>query len=165
MGDLVFAKWGMTMRTPEGPVDLVPLHRRLEGDMGARIVADERPAAILALTHMGTPIDHVARALNMSHTAVKAVLTEHGMKPVVLAEPEPIVWKSLTCTSNAERRNKRRAERVLVGDRLIHQGEQTPHGTDTGYAEFGCQCDPCTVAHAAKLAAYRIKKKQARAAA
>ena len=165
MTDLAFARWGMSMRTPKGSVDLVPLFRRLDGDKDVPILAGEKTAAILALTHMGTPLDHIHRALNMSHADVKDVILANGMEPVVLVEPEPISWVGVAYTSNTERRTKRKSERVLIGDRLVHTGEKTPHGTDTGYAEFGCQCEPCTAAHAAKLADYRAKKKKARAAA
>ncbi|HEX2143008.1 MAG TPA: hypothetical protein VHG10_00730 [Glycomyces sp.] len=161
MSDLVFSRWGMTMRTPDGPVDLVPLLRRLEGDKKTPVVADEREAAVLALTHLGVATHQIHLVLNMSHPDVKSVLAKHGMKPVMPSEPEPFSWMSVAYTSNTERRNKRRAERVGVGGRLVHQGEKTPHGTDTGYTEYGCQCVPCENAHAAKLAAYRARKARA----
>jgi hypothetical protein len=162
VSDLVFARCGMSMRTPDGSVDLVPLFRRLEGVKDTPILSDERDAAVLALTHLGVATHKVHKALNMSHTDVKAVLAKHGMEPVMSSEPEPFSWTSVAYnTSNADRRERRKTERVLVNGQLIHP--DAPHGTDTGYTEYRCECDPCQAAHAAKLAQYRANKR-ARAA-
>lgn len=146
-----FSRWGMTMRTSAGPVDLVPLYRRLDGDMEVRVVDDERDAAVLALTHLGTPINHIVRALHMTHRDARAVLARCDMEPILPAES--FSWMAVVYTSNTQRRQQRKAERELIDGRLVHQG--APHGTDFGYTDFGCQCAPCSAAHAAKLAAHR----------
>lgn len=157
MSDLVFARWGMTMRTPAGPVDLVPLQRRLDGDKGATVLDDERPAAVLALTYLGTPIHQITKAMNMAHRDVRSALLKYGMEPVCVSDE--ISWTGVAySTTNAGRRTRRRAERVDVGGRLVHPSAEVPHGTETGYTEWSCHCAPCTTAHAAKLAAYRARK-------
>lgn len=159
MPEHMFVRCGMSMRTPKGSVDLVPLFRRLDGDSDVPILAGEKNAAVLALTYLGTPLDYIHRALNMSHADVKDLILAHGMVPVSLVEPEPISYVALAYTSNSQRRNKRKADRVLAGGRLVHP--EAPHGSDTGYTEFGCQCAPCSAAHAAKLAERRSRKKAA----
>jgi hypothetical protein len=159
MSDHRFARWGMSMRTPKGSVDLVPLFRRLDGDMDAPILAGEKKAAVLALTHLGTPMDYIHRALNMSHIDVKSIIIEHGMEPVVLSEPEPVSYVALAYTSNSQRRNKRKADLELIGGRLVHP--DAPHGTNRAYTEYGCHCVPCSAAHAVKLAEHRAKKQVA----
>jgi hypothetical protein len=155
-----FARCGMSMRTPAGSVDLVPLFRRLEGDKDAPVAADERDAGVLALTHLGVGVHQIHKALNMGHADVRDVLAKHGMEPVESAEPEPIAWTGVAYKStNATRRAKRKAERNLVDGRLVHP--EAPHGTDRAYTDFGCQCVPCTAAHAASLAEYRAKRARA----
>lgn len=44
----------------------------------------------------------------------------------------------------AEVRQKRRAERVLVGARLVHP--RAKHGLCSSYQNYGCRCEPCTAA-------------------
>lgn len=159
-----FLRCGMSMRTPKGSVDLVPLFRRLEGDKDTPVLDDERTAAVLALAHLGTPVVHIHRALNMDTSDVKAVLAEHGMEPVYLSEPEAISWSRVAynSVSSTERRERRAADRVIVDGLLVHP--DAPHGTNTGYTEYRCQCGPCGAAHAVKLAEHRAEKKMARAA-
>jgi hypothetical protein len=94
-----FSRWGMTMRTPAGPVDLVPLFRRLEGDMRPRIPEEERDAAALALTHLGAGVDQIARALHTSHTVVRGRLSRYGMEPN--PAPEQFSWTALVDTRRA----------------------------------------------------------------
>jgi len=155
-----FSRWGMTMRTPAGPVDLVPLQRRLEGDKDAVVVDDERDAAVLALTHMGVPATLITRALNMAHRDVTGILSERGMKPVFA--PEVFAWTGVAQTSSSQRRAKRLAERIVVDGRPFHP--EAPHGTELAYTEYGCHCGLCRAAHAAKLRADRAKKKMRAAA-
>jgi len=159
MGD--FLRCGMTMRTPAYTVDLVPLFRRLDGDKEVPILTDERPAAVLALTHMGVSIDQIAKALSMAHRDIRAVLSKHDMEPIVFDPPESYSYIGLAYTSNTQRREQRRSDRVMVDGRLVHPGEKVPHGTETGYTEWGCQCEPCTGAHAQTLAGYRAKRARA----
>jgi hypothetical protein len=148
------------MRTPGGPVDLVPLLRRLEGDKKTPVVSDERNAGVLALTHLGVATHLIHKIFNMSHTAVRDVLHQYGMEPVMTSDPEPFSWTSVAYnSSNSERRERRKTERVLVNGQLIHQ--DAPHGTDTGYTEYRCECDPCKAAHAVKLAEHRARKARA----
>lgn len=93
-----FRRWGMTMRTPAGAVDLVPLLRRLDhSDELSPIAEHERTAAALALTHMGVAIDQVARVMNTSHTVVRGHLSRYGMEPVSAAER--ISWTGLAYSS------------------------------------------------------------------
>jgi hypothetical protein len=158
MGD--FTRWGMTMRTPAGPVDLVPLFRRLEGDKEVRVVDDEREAAVLALTHLEVPVTQVTKVLNMAPRDVKAALQAHGMKPVYA--PELFAWTGVAQTSSKQRRDARLAERIIVDGRPFHQ--DAPHGTDLAYTEYGCHCEQDRAAHAAKLRADRDKKRMAAAA-
>jgi len=153
--DLLFANQGMTMSTPEGPVDMVPLQRRLEGDKTTPIVDDERPAAILALTHLGVSMDHIHRVLNMAHRDVKAVLLKHGMEPIY--PPKEIAWTGVAQTSSKQRRTQRLAERIEVDGRPYHP--EAPHGSELAYTEYGCHCQADRDAHAAKLRADRDKKK------
>lgn len=160
MNDLRFSKWGMTMRTPAGPVDLVPLYRRLDGDMQARVVDDERDAAVLALTHLGVPITLITRILHMAHRDVQGVLQERGMDPVYA--PEVFAWTGVTQTSSKQRRDARLVQRIEVDGRPFHP--DAPHGTELAYTEYGCHCGLCRTAHAAKLRADRDKKRMAVAA-
>jgi hypothetical protein len=150
----------MTMRTPAGPVDLVPLYRRLDGDMEVRVVDDERDAAVLALTHIEVPITQITRVLHMAHRDVLGILEQHGMEPVYV--PELFAWTGVAQTSSKQRRTKRLAERIEVDGRPFHP--HAPHGTELGYTEFGCHCHECRPAHAAKLRADRDKKRMAVAA-
>lgn len=153
-----FSRWGMTMRTPAGAVDLVPLFRRLEGDKTTEVVDHERDAAILALTHLGVAVHLIHAALKTSsYDVVRAVLAKHGMKPVMATQPDAVAWTGVAQTSSAQRRARRLAERIEVDGRLIH--EDAPHGTNLAYTEFGCRCEPCTGAHAAKLRSDRDKKR------
>lgn len=99
---MMFRRCGMTMRTPAGAVDLVPLLRRLAGDETSRIAEHERPAAALALTHLGVTIDQVSRALNTSHGRVRDALAKYGMDPVPAAEP--FSWTGLAYTSRRKDR-------------------------------------------------------------
>jgi hypothetical protein len=149
-----FIDCGMTMYTPAGPVDLVPLYRRLEGDRHADVVNDERPAAILALTHLGHPVERIAAILNMHPARVREVLVARGMAEVPAEASESIA--GVACTSAAQRRAKRRAERIEVDGRPFHP--DAPHGTDYAYTDFGCHCTPCQAAHAAALAETRRRK-------
>lgn len=98
-----FRRCGMSMRTPAGSVDMVPLYRRLAGDKKAPVLEDERPAAILALTHLGVPMDRIHRALNMAHRDVRAVILAHGMVPVKSAQ-EQFSWTALAWRSKRRRR-------------------------------------------------------------
>lgn len=98
-----FRRCGMSMRTPAGSVDMVPLYRRLAGDKKAPVVEDERPAAILALTFLGVPADRIHLALNMSHRDVRAVLDKHGMTPVKSSK-EQFSWTALAWRSKRRRR-------------------------------------------------------------
>lgn len=152
----------MTMRTPAGPVDLVPLQRRIEGDKNAVLVDDERDAAVLTLTHLGVPAYQINKALNVSHTAVQDVLSKYGMRPVMATPPEAIAWTGVAQTSSKQRRTQRLAERIEVDGRPFHP--TAPHGTELAYTEYGCHCHLCRPAHAAKLRADRDKKKMRAAA-
>lgn len=154
-----FSRWGMTMRTSAGPVDLVPLYRRLDGDMEVRVVDDERDAAVLALTHLEVPITQITRILHMAHRDVQEVLRQRGMEPVYV--PELFAWTGVAQTSSKQRRAKRLAERIEVDGRPFHP--TAPHGTELAYTEFGCHCHRCRPAHAAKLRADRDKKRMAMA--
>lgn len=157
-----FSRWGMTMRTPAGPVDLVPLQRRLEGDKTALILDDERDAAVLALTHLGVPCYQVNKILNLADSKTKGILARFGMRPVMATQEAVIAWTGVVQTPRAERRARRLAERIEVDGRLFHRG--APHGTDLGYTDYGCRCEPCTGAHAAKLRSDRDKKRTGAAA-
>jgi len=150
-----FIDCGMTMYTPAGPVDLVPLNRRLEGDRTADVVEDERNAAILALTHLGHTVERIAKILNMHPARTREVLLSFGMVEVP-ADSDGIAWTGVAYTSAAKRRAKRKAERIEVDGRLIHP--DAPHGTDYAYTDFGCHCVPCSAAHAKALADTRRKK-------
>lgn len=160
MSDLRFSKWGMTMRTPAGPVDLVPLYRRLEGDMAVRVVDDERDAAVLALTHLEVPITQITRLLHMAPRDVRAALRAHGMEPVYA--PELFAWTGVAQTSSKQRRQQRLAERIEVDGRPFHR--DAPHGTELAYTEYGCHCQLDRAAHAAKLRADRAKRRMVAAA-
>jgi hypothetical protein len=152
-----FIDCGMTMYTPAGPVDLVPLNRRLEG-LRADVVEDERPAAILALTHLGHPVERIAKVLNMHPARVREVLASRGMAEVP-ADSESIAWTGVAYTSAAKRRAKRRAGLVEVDGRPFHP--EAPHGSNYAYTDFGCHCKPCQLAHAAALAETRRRKAMA----
>lgn len=157
-----FSRWGMTMRTPDGPVDLVPLQRRLEGDKTTEVLADERDAAVLALTHLGVPAYQINKVLNMSHTEMRKVLSRYGMEPVMATPTEAIAWTGVAQTSSSQRRAKRLAERIIVDGRPFHH--DAPHGTELAYTEYGCHCQADRAAHAAKLRSDRDKKRMRAAA-
>lgn len=149
-----FIDCGMTMYTPAGPVDLVPLNRRLEGGR-ADVVEDERPAAILALTHLGHTVERIAKILNMHPARTREVLASFDMAEVP-ADSESIAWTGVAYTSAAKRRAKRRAGLIEVDGRPFQP--EAPHGTNYAYTDFGCHCKPCQAAHAAALANTRRKK-------
>lgn len=153
-----FFRCGMTMRTPAGRVDLVPLLRRLDGDKTAVIVDFERDAAVLALTHLGVATHLVHAVVNTSYEVTRGLLAKYGMEPILMNNQSEIAWTSVAHTSSAQRRARRMAERIEVGGRMFHQ--EAPHGTDLGYTDFGCHCEPCTAAHAAKLADDRAKRRK-----
>ncbi len=48
---------------------------------------------------------------------------------------------------------ERMNERVLVDGRLVHP--RAPHGTRSGYQNWGCRCVPCTRANTEAMAARR----------
>jgi len=150
----------MTVRTVYGAVDMVPLLRRLDGDMSAPIPDWERDGGVVALTEMGYPTYAIMRVLGMSGAAVLDVLAKCGMEPH--SAPEQIAWTGVAQTSSAQRRAKRLAERVEVDGRPFHP--EAPHGTDLAYTDYGCHCGPCRAAHTAKLAQDRAKKKMRAAA-
>lgn len=50
-------------------------------------------------------------------------------------------------------RTNRYAERVEVGDQLVHLS--APHGTVRAYDYFGCRCDDCRSTHARRRRAQR----------
>lgn len=151
-----FIDCGMTMYTPAGPVDLVPLQRRLEGARGVVIVEDERDAGILALTHLKHPVERIAKVLNMHQSRVREVLASHDVAEVPADASEAIAWTGVAYTSAAKRRAKRRAGLIDVDGRPFHP--EAPHGTDYAYTGFGCHCKQCQLAHAAALASTRRKK-------
>ena len=144
---------GMTMHTPAGWVDLVPLHRRMEGDKSAAIHPSEKDAAVLALVELGVEAYRIGDFVSVSHTVVQSVLREHGIE----VAPQQQVFKAIS--EKALRRERRRAQRVLDGDRLVHP--HAPHGTDFGYTDYGCHCKPCQLAHAKALAETRRRKAMA----
>lgn len=141
---------GMTMHTPAGWVDLVPLHRRMKGDKSTAIHPSEKDAAVLALVELGVEAYRIGNFVNVSHTVVLEVLRAHGVK----VAPQQQAFKGIS--EKALRREQRRAQRVMVDGRLIHQ--DAPHGTDFAYTDYGCHCKPCQLAHAAALAETRRRK-------
>lgn len=156
MSDLKCRRWGMTMRTPAGSVDLVPLFRKLDGE-SADVLADERDAAVLALTHLGHPVQRICSILNTHAERVREVLAERGVAEV--AVPKAISMEAVVRTTTTQRRAYRRGERIEVDGRMVHP--EAPHGTDLGYTDYCCECGPCKAAHTAKLAEYRAKKARA----
>ncbi|SLG39603.1 Uncharacterised protein [Mycobacteroides abscessus subsp. abscessus] len=50
--------------------------------------------------------------------------------------------------SQADRRKARWAERVEIGGRLVHPRAPHGNGTTNGYSNYGCRCEPCSVAWA-----------------
>jgi len=141
-----FARCGMSMRTPAGSVDLVPLFRRLEGDRSAVVHRSEKEAAVLALAHLGVDTYRIGTAANVNHTEVLAILRARGVAVQPGTNAPAIGERSM-------RRQKRRSQRNLIDGRLVHP--DAPHGTDTGYIDYGCQCVPCSAAHAAALERHR----------
>lgn len=154
MSDLVFARWGMTMRTPEGPVDLVPLFRRLEGDKETPVASDEKDAAVLALTHLGVATHLMHKVLHMSHSEVKAVLSKHGMEPVMTGGA--FSWTAVAYPSQGGLGARRRAQRVLVDGRLVHP--EANHGSNYAYTDYFCRCVPCSDAHNVAMAERKARK-------
>jgi hypothetical protein len=152
----------MTMRTPAGPVDLVPLMRRLDGDKTAVIVDFERDAAVLALTHLGVATHIVHGIVNTSYEVTRALLKKHGMQPILMDNKGEIAWTGVAQTSSKQRRDARLAQRIEVDGRPFHP--DAPHGTELAYTEFGCHCPKCRSAHAAKLRTDRDKRRMAVAA-
>lgn len=150
-----FFDCGMTMYTPAGPVDLVPLQRRLEGEKGVPVAEDERDAAVLALTHLGHTVERIAKVLNVHQARAREVLASRGMAEVP-ANSEPIAWTGVAYTSAAKRRAKRRAGLIEVDGRPFHP--DAPHGTNHAYTDFGCHCKPCQLAHAKALADTRRRR-------
>lgn len=56
-----------------------------------------------------------------------------------------------------DERQDRRAARIMVGFRLVHP--RAPHGTKSGYSNYGCQCAPCVEAGRISNAAYKARRK------
>lgn len=142
---------GYTAKTPLGPVDMVPLLRRIEGDMTAKIHEFEREAGILALHAMGFGVQEIGSALNMSFTSVTDVLAGKRTK----RERRPAA-NSAKHAKWAEARRKRYAQRVLIDGRLVFPGAN--HGTNSAYHSWGCRCVPCCDAH--RLARRKLDRKQ-----
>jgi hypothetical protein len=131
---------GNTARTPLGAVDMVPLLRRLDGDMSAPIHDFERAAGVVALRAMGVGVEEIANAMNMSYTSVADVLA--GKRTVRERRPATAGDKY---TRWQEARQRRYAERVLIDGRLVYPGAN--HGTNSAYHSWGCRCIPCCDAH------------------
>jgi hypothetical protein len=142
---------GNTARTPRGAVDMVPLLRRLDGDMTAPIHEFEREAGIIALRAMGVGVEHIANAMNMSFTSVADVLA--GKRNQRERRPATAVDKH---TKWQQARQRRYSERVLIDGRLVYPGAN--HGTNSAYHSWGCRCIPCCEAH--RVARHRKNTKE-----
>ena len=135
----------LTVRTRHGAVDLVPFLRRDAGE-DSELPDWEKPAAAVALRGRGWTIHRVARAVGLSHETVQEVL-DGRWRPA-----RPSTARSLVEQS---RRERRRAERVMVGDCWVHP--DAPHGESSSYKNWCCRCGDCTVAH-------RVYQRELRAA-
>lgn len=58
-------------------------------------------------------------------------------------------------------RAKRYAERELIDGRLVAFGDNITHGSRTATSYYGCQCEECALAHAARER-LRYRRKVAR---
>ena len=152
---------GYTAKTPRGPVDMVPLMRRLNGDLKAPINESERDAAVLALHALGVPVRTLPSLLDISWETAQDVLSgkrrqrADAFTPPQSREDKNDRWRALVL--------RRKAERVEVDGRLVHPS--CVHGEASSYKNYGCQCDPCTVAHRVKMRAQNARRKAREAVA
>lgn len=143
----------LTVRTRYGAVDLVPFLRRDVGE-DVDLLDWEKPAATLALHGRGWTIHRVARAVGLSHEVVQKIL-DGRWRPA-----RPSTEASL---AERDRRERRRAERVMVDGRLVHP--DAPHGEPRAQKNWSCQCLPCTDANARLVREQRARARARRSAA
>lgn len=143
----------LTVRTRYGACDLAPFLRRDAGE-NAPVCDWEKPAAALALRGRGWTIHRVARAVGLSHEVVQEIL-DGRWRPA-----RPSTEASL---AERSRRERRRAERVMVDGRLVHPG--APHGEPRSQKNWGCQCVPCSEANVVLVREQRERARARRSAA
>lgn len=143
----------LTVRTRYGAVDLVPFLRRDAGE-NAPVCDWEKPGAVVELYRRGWTVHRVARAVGLSHEVVQEIL-DGRWRPA-----RPSTEASL---AERDRRERRRAERVMVDGRLVHP--DAPHGEPRAQKNWSCQCLPCTDANARLVREQRARARARRSAA
>lgn len=131
---------GYTAKTPLGPVDMVPLLRRMQGDRSAPINEFERNAAVLALQATGMALKDVALILGISFTTACEIAAGKSkrVKPITQSRSDKY-------DRDRAKVLQRHAERKRVDGRWVHP--DCEHGKDASYRHFGCRCVPCSEAH------------------
>lgn len=142
---------GFTAKTPLGPVDMVPLLRRMQGDRNSPINEFERDAAVLALQATGISMHDIPTILGISYTTASDIAS---------GKPRHLKQIPMSKSDRYDRARalmlKRHAERVLVDGRLVHP--DCVHGEDASYRHYGCRCVPCSEAHTVARRKSYVKK-------
>ncbi|WP_143545774.1 hypothetical protein [Rhodococcus sp. 14-2470-1a] len=109
-------------------------------------------------------LHQLERLRHNGHTVVpsgarkNAHVTQHGTTAEYEFGCRCAKCKNAIRVSVADRRERRRRERVNIDGRLVHP--RAKHGQNSGYHNFGCRCQPCVDAHTAMK-----RQERARAAA
>lgn len=115
----------------------------------------------------GVTVDGHPRALSEHQAEVIAALPEisiverpaHGTSRRYEAGCRCADCTNAARLASQERRQRHYAARVEQGGVMVHPNAK--HGTQVGYRNYGCRCQPCVDAHNAKKRAERAKARAA----